>query len=48
MSLLLFGWCWAIWHAEMVRAVSSPDHEGRPAPETENEGSEMVVDNEKN
>ena len=33
--LLCFGWCWAVWHATMVRGVSSPDHFGRAAPETE-------------
>ena len=45
-ALLLFGWCWAIWHAEMVRCVSSPDHLGRPAPATEMEETDKVKDNE--
>ena len=45
-ALLLFGWCWAIWHAEMVRCVSSPDHLGRPAPETELEETEKAKDAE--
>ena len=43
---LIFGWCWAIWHAEMVRCVSGPDHLGKPAPETEPEG-DAAADAEK-
>lgn len=46
--LLLFGWVWAIWHGEMVRCVSSPEHAGKPAPETEfeNHGVKQVADEE--
>ena len=34
-TLLIFGWCWAIWHGYMVKAVSHPEYEGKPAPESE-------------
>jgi hypothetical protein len=34
-TALIFGWFWAVWHSMMVKAVSAPNFDGLPAPESE-------------